>query len=347
MTTTTQHDAPGAAPTLRRRQIAWRTVVGLVVTGSLVLFLLRFVDWHHVRDIVAQMSWPMCSLGLLLYFSIYVVRSIRFLYIAPGAPLLTMLWITSVHNFLLRVMPLRTGELAYGILANKTGVAGLGQSLVSLVLLRVLDSTMVVVLFGITLALNRGLYAGNVLIGVGISAGLALCGLMVVLLFNPLLGFGLTVLGAIARAMRLDRKPRVNRILSRLRGAVDSHASLPRRIVLPAGGYTVIQWLLSFGVMWVMMRAFSIEVTLTQVLLGGTASVVSGFLPISGIGTFGTLEAGWALGFALVGVDRTTAVASGFAYSIVTFGFAALLGLVGWIGLSLLGRGEGSAQRTT
>ena len=66
--------------------------------------------------------------------------------------------------------------------------------------------------------------------------------------------------------------------------------------------------------------------------------MVSGFLPVSGIGSFGALEAGWALGFVLVGLETPIAVATAFGFSIVTLVYAALFGLVGWIWLGALSR---------
>jgi hypothetical protein len=39
-----------------------------------------------------------------------------------------------------------------------------------------------------------------------------------------------------------------------------------------------------------------------------------------------------------VGLAHTHAVTSGFGVSIVTFGYAALLGLLGWIGLIMVSR---------
>jgi uncharacterized membrane protein YbhN (UPF0104 family) len=107
----------------------------------------------------------------------------------------------------------------------------------------------------------------------------------------------------------------------------------------------LVLWLLTFGGFFAIMRSFSLPVGVSQTVLGSTAAVVTGFLPIGGIGNFGTLEAGWALGFALVGLEQEQAVASGFGVSLTTFSYAALLGLLGWIGLARAGGRKASVDR--
>jgi uncharacterized membrane protein YbhN (UPF0104 family) len=114
-----------------------------------------------------------------------------------------------------------------------------------------------------------------------------------------------------------------------LSNTVDDFSRLPLPSVLKLAGISAVQWLLTFGAFFAIMRAFAQPVSISQTVLGATAAVVSGFLPIGGIGSFGTQEAGWALGFVLVGLERSQAVASGFGVSLVTLSYCILLGLVG------------------
>ena len=64
-----------------------------------------------------------------------------------------------------------------------------------------------------------------------------------------------------------------------------------------------------------------------------TLTTIGGLLPLAGVGNFGTLETGWALGFAAVGVPTEDAVASAFAFSVITVGYAALTAALGWLTL--------------
>jgi uncharacterized membrane protein YbhN (UPF0104 family) len=58
-------------------------------------------------------------------------------------------------------------------------------------------------------------------------------------------------------------------------------------------------------------------------VLASLGEAVVGLLP-NAIGSFGTLEAGWAAGYVLCGVDRADAVATGF----IMHGIVVLAGLI-------------------
>jgi uncharacterized membrane protein YbhN (UPF0104 family) len=52
--------------------------------------------------------------------------------------------------------------------------------------------------------------------------------------------------------------------------------------------------------------------------VGATFATISKAIPLVTVGGFGVHEAGWSLGFLLVGMPLETAVASGFAVNILT-----------------------------
>jgi uncharacterized membrane protein YbhN (UPF0104 family) len=326
--------AAGAQP----RKLLLKAALGLIITGALILFLFRYIDLDQLGRMLAEMSWLYYFLGLASWVVVYLIRTFRYIIIAPRTPYATMLSITSIHNLLLRLLPLRTGELSYAFLVRRAGTAGLGESLLGLLLLRAVDATCVVVVFSVTLALHSGVYMADRRLGIGAAAVAALMGGVVVCFMGQLLRLGLRVARAILRGVGLTRRPGVQRALSKVDESVAAVAAIRGSATLKIAGISFVQWLLTFGGFFVIMRAFSMPVGIAQTVLGSTAAVVTGFLPIGGIGSFGTLEAGWALGFVLVGLDRERAVASGFGVSITTFTYAAVLGLFGWIGLWLINK---------
>ena len=320
-------------PPQRVRGLLLKTVFGLAVTVGLFIVLFRFVDLRQLGALLAVTRWPLIAVGLAVWILIYLGRALRFVLLAPRTPYGTMLAIASVHNMLVRLLPFRTGELSYAFLVRRVGTAGLGESLLGLLLVRILDSTSVVVLFAVALAFHNGSYFGDRRTGILAAAGASVLGLLLIVLLSPLLRLGLRMCGAVARWFRLDRRPKVQRLLQKLDEAVTAFARLPRRNVVWIGLLSLALWLLTFGAFFAIMRAFAMPVTVAQTVLGSTAAVVTGFLPIGGIGSFGTLEAGWALGFVLVGLDETRAIVSGFGVSLTSFAYVVLLGLAGWLGL--------------
>jgi glycosyltransferase 2 family protein len=321
-----------------RQRLLLRTLLGLAITAGLFTFLLRYIDPQQIGQLFARTRWSLCLVGLGLWAVIYLVRARRFIKLAPRTPYLTMLCIAAVHNFLLRLLPLRTGELAYAFLVKRAGTAGLGESIISLLLLRIMDSTLVVILFAVALTFHHGTYLGDRRYGVGAALSVAVLGLLIIFTLAPLLRLALGLTRYLLGLLGLLHRPRLRKLLEQGDQAVDSFARVKRAAIYEIALLSTIQWLLTFGAFFAMMRAFSMPVGIAQTTLGSTAAVVAGFLPIGGIGSFGTLEAGWALGFALVGLEKTQAIASGFGVSITTFGYGAILGLLGWVGLAMISK---------
>jgi hypothetical protein len=302
--------------------------------------LFRFIDLKHLGDLFKQTRWHWWSLGLGIWMVLYLVRAKRFALLAPRTPYATMLCITAMHNFLLRLLPFRTGELAYVFLMKRAGTAGMGESFLGLVLLRILDSTAVVILFGAALAFHQGTYLGDRRLGL-LAAGIAsLMGIGAVAALIPLLRLALKVTTAFLKLFHLDNHSKLKVAMTKINEAIESFGQVQRNTMLWSVALSFLLWLLTFAAFFAIMRAFSMPVGLAQTILGSTAAVVTGFLPIGGIGSFGTLEAGWALGFHLVGLGQAQAVASGFGVSLSTFTYGALLGGMGYLGLGFLQRKE-------
>ena len=51
--------------------------------------------------------------------------------------------------------------------------------------------------------------------------------------------------------------------------------------------------------------------------MGSVGAILTGILPVNALGSIGTLEAGWAVGFVAMGMSRADAVATGFAVHLV------------------------------
>jgi len=325
----------------RGRALAWKAALGLMVTLALFRLLFEYVDLEDLGALFDNMRWGPWLVGGALWMGVYAARTVRFRILAPQTPPLTMFWISSVHTLLIRLLPFRTGELSYGILVKRAGTAGLGESLLGLLLLRIMDATTVVVIFCVTLLASGGSYLGDRTIGVAVAAGVGALGVVGVLALPRLLRAAVAGSRRVATALGLATTRLVALALDRGEGAVEAFAQVDRPTLARLGLVSLAQWLLTYGTFYAILSAFPTSVGPAQTILGATASVVSGFLPVGGIGTFGTLEAGWALGFVLVGLDEATAVATGFGVSLSTLAYSVLPGLLGWWAL-----GRGLRQRT-
>lgn len=322
-------------------QLALKTLFGLVLSAILLTGIWHWIDWNEFKHSIMQIHGVWVAIAFGFYVAIYLFRAIRFMFLTPGAPFATMLWITCVHNLMLRIMPLRLGELAYGVLTQRAQLSGLGQSMLSLIFIRLIDSTMVIVLFAISLAYDHGQYRGNLAISLIASLCLIVVGIVFILAFAPLLRCVGRMLVWLSTLPIWKAVTQISSRISQLGEFFISQATIPPHIVYSASGITFLQWIFNFLVMYAILRSLRCDISIARTILGGTASVVTGFLPISGIGSFGTFEAGWTLGFILVGLEAAQAASTGFVVSVVTFLFAVMLGIFGWLMLSFHPRPSG------
>ena len=76
-----------------------------------------------------------------------------------------------------------------------------------------------------------------------------------------------------------------------------------------------------------------IELEPVQILFASSFAVFSTVLPIQGIGGFGTMEGGWALGFIAVGVPSEIAVKTGFGFHLIVLLYTISLGIYGYVNI--------------
>ena len=287
------------------------------------------VELSRVGRVFAALDGGWVGLGLALYVLLQCVRALRYRLLAPDAPARVLLGVHFVHALLLRVMPLRTGELGFAWLMRRHG-AGFARSLVGVLLVRVLDLATVLVVFAVGLLLFGGMGTSSstrpalVLVAAGAA-------LLLPLYLQHLVRLGHRALDALLMLARLERIERVARARVALSDAVSWSATLPRALLWQLTGLTFVQWVVNFALFFVLLAAMGIETTFAQTVLGGTGSVLGGLLPLAGVGNFGPLEAGWSLGFASAGLDRDLAIASAFAFSVISFGYALVTAGAGWL----------------
>ncbi len=92
-------------------------------------------------------------------------------------------------------------------------------------------------------------------------------------------------------------------------------------------------WLSLYSFIYALVTAININLYFFAVLLASTFALFTTVLPIQGIGGFGTMESGWAIGFIAVGLTKGVAISSGFVVHIVILLYCLILGLIGLISM--------------
>jgi len=299
--------------------------VAVVASIGLVVLLVQLAGVEAFWAQAKTVEWVWVGWAAALSALLPVLRGLRFVSTMPRVEVPLMVAVVGVQNFMARIMPFRTGELALPYLLEQRGAETTERALVLLIWLRLMDAWLLAGLFviGLVLHVNGGDVAlfWTALGGfVVFSCALFWMGAGVRLFFGGLAwAIGKTGLE------HLDRMRALAERIVDAAGAVGA-LSMARRGV--AVCWTAAVWIVQFAIFALVLWAFSIEVTALDVVVGVSLAQLAAALPLPSVGSVGTHEVGWVIGFGFVGVDRASAVVSGVAAQGFTLVFAAVVALV-------------------
>jgi uncharacterized protein (TIRG00374 family) len=304
------------------RTWAIRIVVGLVGSGLIVAALFTQIDVGKVGNVLSRARPELLAVAFGIYLVLVALRAWRLAIMMPEARFGPLYAVNTIHLLLLRIMPMRTGELGFAWLMQRAQIASFEKGLVGLFVMRVLDLTTVIVIYAVSLAVTH--HDPRTLV---IASLVALAGVALAVLMRPALRVGQRAIDKLVPMLRLDRFQRVQKRQRSLADAVEWSSSLSRATLGYVTALTFAQWAVSFSFVLACALAMRLEVDWTQAVQGGVGTIVTTMLPLPGIGTVGTLEAGWAAGFALAGVPRADAIATAFGYAAISFAITLVTGL--------------------
>jgi uncharacterized protein (TIRG00374 family) len=238
------------------------------------------------------------------------------------------------------ILPARVGELSLVYLLNRYEHVSLSSATVALILARVFDLVAVALIFVVAASVSLGDLpetASIVIRLVSVAMLLAIAVLVTAVRFG---GRGLQLIRRILGHFGLDRHPIAEFGLAKMLEVVQAFEAIqsPQRY-LYVFLWSLLVWFGTFAWFYAFLRSTGIQVAVTNLIVGSTFAVLSKAIPFISIGGLGAHEVGWTAGFILVGLDKTTAIASGFAVNILTILSSVILGTLGLLRL----RRKGSA----
>ena len=162
----------------------------------------------------------------------------------------------------------------------------------------------------------------------------------------PAARFLTRLFGAFLRVLGWEKTERAGRSMEKLERTVASIAVLrERNIVIPLFLLSFVIRLFKYLSLSALLFAvlhpsgFGLaDLSPWKIILALTAAEFTSALPVKGLADFGTWESAWVLAFALMGLDRATAVLSGFSVHLVTNLFEYALAAAAMLALALRSR---------
>lgn len=310
-------------------------VVSVLLVGAVVWLADPAETWRVVTG--AHAGW--LGAAILAYTVVLVARWVRLAGLVDSDKLsayrFELLWASAGHSFATQLLPARSGELAFPVLWRRATGESVAEGTVFLTAIRVVELGIVVPLY----ALGLGVW----LTGAEGSGGswlvwlLAGLGLALLVSLPLLLQFGLRM----ARWCLFETPLAEIEVLEPLREAVPEAGEAierlgPRRRLWLVGTSTVM-WGSMFGVFYCVTAACGLDMGLSQVVVGSGGGIVGNLLPIGGIGSLGTMEAGWTAAFEATGAPTAPVVAAGILVHVLVILGTGTATFVGW-GCEILAR---------
>jgi len=324
-------------------RILLSTAVAVFLLGALAVW--GGVDAGEIVAASERLSPATYLLALGVHLGIHAVRAARFRLLIPPAQrpsFAAMLAISSAHNLAVYVLPAKTGEGALVVyLRTHCGVsakAGLASLLVS----RLLDlATLCAALAAACLYVSStDLWQAERWVGAALGASF----LVLAALFYALASRGQVLVAVFAWlvcAVRADRASLGRRLLSHSLEVGDAlrFAAEDGR-VLRALPLSLLVWAGVFVFYAILARGFGLpaEIGLAEAAFGSSLAVLTNLLPVNALAGFGTQEAGWVLGFGLLGVSRELSFSTGVGVHVVQLFNTCLTGLLGHLAMGALPR---------
>lgn len=329
-------------------KIALRLVLSVGIAALLVALLLYWSDLtpREIGTTLGELDSDVYWLALGVQLAIYPLRALRFRMLLPGnvgrPSTLRLLPIAAAHNMAAVLVPAKVGEAALVVYLRSCCSVPAARGAAVLLVSRILDLAAVTGTVGIAcIVLAANGEHGELALG---ALGAALSVLTVVLAWLSSRSERLVAaVRAVARLLRLGRTgpgARLNELADSLGGALGEvgKARLGVSALL-----SIPIWLCVFSFYAILARGFGMELLpFAEAVFGAGLAVLSNLLPIHGFAGFGTLEAGWVLGFTALDVPRDLAVSSALAVHLVYLGNIIAIGLLGHVGMALLPRREQS-----
>ena len=274
------------------------------------------------------------ALGSIAYLLAILFRALRFKWLIHSKDISfpDLFRITAFYHLSLMVLPSKLGELSYPYFLNKISGMTVTEGLASLIVSRVYDFFIILMILLFIFIGFQGLFKVNPFLVILLIT--FLIGFIVLVFFymSSFLGWLSNVLGRISQwtgARNVRFVLWIQRKMSEM--AEDFYAIKARKTYFPVSLTSLASWVMIFWTFYAYMKGFGIEISFTKMILGSTVGVIANALPISGIGNWGTLEAGWAVGFIMVGLSKEKAIATGFGVHIIIFIVCAIISFFCWV----------------
>ena len=315
-----------------------RFFLSILITLGIIFALFSQISLKDLYTLLKNADPFWTLLGALGYLLAIFFRALRYKWLihSKEIPLPDLFRISVFYNLSLMVLPSKLGELSYPYFLNRLCGMSMTEGLASLIASRVYDFFTILVIFLLGSIGFQSLFRVNVFFTIVLVALLFGVTFFAFFYMSDFLKFFSNTLGKISQRIGGKKSKPFQWTQRKIHEmAEDFYAIKARRTYLPVTVTSLAAWIIAFWMFFALLKGFGVSVPFSKVIFGSTVAIVANALPISGLGNWGVLEAGWTAGFLLVGLSKVEAITTGFGVHIIIFMTGAITSLVCWVTLKL------------
>ncbi len=307
-----------------------RIILAFIVTIILVAVLLSQINLGSIISAIFSIPPIYFLTGFILYLISYLLKTMRsIILLSKNLGIRDLFPIICIHNVANYLFPARSGELSYIYLLKRVQNIPVSEGISTLMIARVFDFIAVSLLFFISVFLVKdmpALFSNFILF-------IAFLFIVILLFLVSLLYHGekfLIVIRRFCSILKLAKFKFVNFFLKKLEEIVKNFNIIKsKRTLIHSLILSLLTWISIYFFTYLLLLGMNIRLGIETVILGSTFSILTGILPIQGIGNFGTYETAWMILFIPLGITKEMAIISGFTVHIISIIYSLILGSFG------------------
>ena len=318
-----------------------RIALSLLITIGIIFVLFTQISIQDLYHLLINVNPYWAVWGSIAYLLAILLRALRFRWLIHSREILfsDLFNITVFYHLSLMVLPSKLGELSYPYFLNKRSGMSLTEGLASLIASRVYDFFIVLIIFLFAIIGFQYILQINLPLTILLFILLILAILFAFSHMSAFLVWISSLVGKMSGWAKFKNNKTLHWVQRKINDmAEDFYAIKARKTHFSVSLVSLGAWIMIFYAFYAFLRVFGVDVSLSKVVFGSMIAVIANALPISGLGNWGTLEAGWAAGFLMVGLSKEEAIATGFGVHILIFLLCGIMALIGWVFFNLSGQ---------
>lgn len=297
-----------------------------IITITLIAILFSQIEITDVVDTLVNIDPVYLVAGFGLYVLSYFLRALRFhILLNREVGIKDLFNIVCIHNMVNSLLPARTGELSYIYLLKKRHTITTGAGAATLITARLFDMITILMLF----------FISTLFVSTRFDMPAEVRWMIIALMFMVVLVLIITIsqghtfvmlLRKMVHHLGMDKIRILDYVFRKMDEATESFSDMHRSTFIWSALLSILIWIALYSMNYTLIIAMRIDMLYWTVLFASTFAIITTILPVQGIGGFGTMEGGWAIGFITMGMTKEVAISSGFGYHIIVFFYIGILG---------------------